>query len=427
MKRLRAFLLLSDSGVWRRRSFIRLWAAQSISLIGDQIYLIALPLLVYDLTRSGSQMSVVYAVQMLPFLFFSVLGGVLSDKWGHRPALTWGNVLAGAPLACVFLLHLFGNLQVWHVYVSSFALSCLVAIVLPAFESSIPCMVPKEELVDANSLTEISSSATLMLGPAVAGGLIGLIGSGSAILINALSFVAAGLIFASIKMGRPPAEPKRTLASVVGAFAEGVAYVPRHRTLRWGVFMSTSGNIILGAYNAILIFYMRDRLGFSASAIGVVLTISNVVPLAVSGLLTAPLNRRFNQGPLMIAGLALQGVGVALVGLSRSMAGLIVAQAVYAGALTLYTINWRAFRQAVTPAPMLGRVSGVCRGIAFSGASIGGFLGALLLTRFEPSALFVINGLVVMLISFVAMFSPIISPAAEPDGGDPLVTQLDPS
>jgi MFS family permease len=422
MKRFRSFLLLADSGIWKRRSFIRLWSAQSISLLGDQIYLIALPLLVYDLTRSGSQMSAVYAVEMLPFLFFSVMGGVVSDKWGHKPSLMWGNVAAGAPLACVFLLYMTGQLQVWHIYLSSFTLSCLVAVILPAFEASIPSMVPKDELVEANSLTEISSSATLMLGPAAAGALVAVIGSGSAVLLNALSFLAAGLIFASIKMARPSEDSRRTLGAVITSFKEGIAYVPKHRILRWGVFMSTSGNIILGAYNAVLIFYMRDRLGLSASAIGVVLTVSNIVPLAVSGMITAPLSRRFNQGALMIVGLMLQGGGVILVGLSKSMATLICAQAIYAGAATLYAINWRAFRQAVTPGSMIGRVSGVCRGIAFTGASLGGFLGAMLLTRLEPSALFIINGSIVMMISFAAAFGPIVSSGSEAETDDLLPT-----
>jgi MFS family permease len=412
MKRPIPYLTIFNATIWERNDFVRLWLAQAISLVGDQIYVLALPLLVYTLTHSASQMSVVFAFEMLPFFFCSVLGGVLADKWGRQRSMILGNLLAMLPLLLIFLLHTSGNLHVWHIYGTSFLLSCVVAIILPACESCIPTVVPQAELASANSLIELTLSLTLILGPVLAGGLIGWLGTEGALLIDALSFLVAGLIFLTLHL--PPATIDDTgLSSVFRAFWEGLVYVPKHCILRWGMFMSTLSNIALGAYTAMLIFHMRDKLGLNVEVTGLVLALSNITSLLVAAFGAAHLSRHFPQGLLMIITLALQGLGVMLVGLSSSLLVLAVAQALYTGALTLYTISWRTLRQTVTPNSMIGRVSGVSRGIAYTGASLGGFLGGGLLRAFTPTELFVIDGAIVILVAIVTLLGPVYSRGAE--------------
>jgi MFS family permease len=402
-------LTVFNSTIWRKGDFVRLWLAQAISLLGDKIFALALPLLVYDLTHSVSQMSFVFAAEMLPYLFFSVGGGVLSDIWGRKLSLVFGNWLAAVPLAAIFVLYVTGALRMWHIYAAGFLLSSIVATIQPAFEASIPGIVPREELVNANSIMELTSSTIVILGPAVAGGLIGWLGSGPAMLLDALSFLLAGLILTTIKLRGPIKTSRESMRSVLNVFLEGLMYVPKHRILRWGVFMSTSSNVVLGAYSTYLIFHVRDSLKLSVQTIGLILSLSSVVPLIVAGLVASHLGQRFRRGMLMTTSLALQGFGVIILGLSTSIAGVLLAQTIYTGALTLYTINWRTLRQAVTPNTMIGRVSGVCRGIAFAGASVGGFLGGVLMARFVPAELFIIDGLIVVIIAFIAVLSPIVS------------------
>ena len=396
------YATIFHSPMWGHKQFISLWLARTISLIGDQIYLLALPWLTYNLTHSGTKMSFVIAFEMLPFIIFSLVGGVLSDKLNKRYCLIYGNILALLPLLAVYLLYQTGNLEMWHVYTASFVLSSIVAIVLPAFEACIPNMLSKEELVSANSLTESTSSLISILGPLLAGGLIAWIGADVAIIVNGASFLLAGLIFVYTRFDQP-ATNGVTLKQVLRSFAEGLQYVPRHKLLRWGVFMSTCNNLVLGAYSAILIYYMRDDLGFDSGLTGSVMATASVASIIVSSFLAPTLSRRFRKGFLMVLCLGLFGLGVVIVGLSNGIAMLIVGQAVYMGAITLFQINWYSLRQTVVPKDMIGRVSGVCRGIAYFGASIGAFTGGMLLTKFTPSELFLIDGCAVFVISLLAM------------------------
>ncbi|MGB8955743.1 MAG: MFS transporter, partial [Tumebacillaceae bacterium] len=180
-------------------------------------------------------------------------------------------------------------------------------------------------------------------------------------------------------------------------------FVPKHKILRWGMFMSTLSNIVLGAYNALLIFHIRDTLGMSVAVTGMIMTVSSVVSLLAGALIAPRIGGRLNRSSAMIATLVIQGMGVVFVGLATNLVMLTIAQACYMGALTIYTINWRSLRQTVTPGNMIGRVSGVSRGIAYTGASIGGFIGGYLLLHLTAASVFVIDGLIVCLVALTAL------------------------
>ncbi|HEU4964387.1 MAG TPA: MFS transporter [Bacilli bacterium] len=397
------------SEIWKNGRFVRLWAAQLISLVGDQIYLIALPWLVYDVTHSGSSMSLSFAFEMLPYLIFSLLGGVLSDKWNRKHVLVLGNVLAVLPLLLVYLLSQYGVLASWHIYLCSFVLSCIVSLILPAFESAIPSLVERAELVHANSLSEVTNSTMTLLGPLLAGILIALVGARYAVLLNAGSFLFAGLLYLFLRFDeRSPRSERLTGSVIFSSFKEGFLFVTRHRMIRIGVALSTLNNITVGAYTVILIFHMRQSMGLSAEATGLVMTLSAVSSLLVSAWLAPNLSQKLSKGLTMVGSLALSGFGIVFVGLSSHMAVLILAQGVYMGAITLFTINWRTLRQEVTPKDMIGRVSGVCRGIAFAGASLGGFLGGVTLTYVHHATLLVIEGVIIALVSLTALRSPLV-------------------
>ncbi|SDH86845.1 Transmembrane secretion effector [Alteribacillus persepolensis] len=405
---MRNFLLLFHSTIWNKSNFIKLWLAQTISYLGDQIYLLALPWLVYNITGSSSHMAIVYGIEMLPYLLFSIVGGVISDQWNKKYSLVIGNLCAIVPLIAVFLLYTQGFLQMWHIYIASFILSSLVAFTLPAFESLIPALLKKDELVPANSLSELSLSGSRIVGPFISGGLIAMVGVEAALLLNAFSYFVAGCLICfvsfTVKNTRKNIEGNK-LKETLSQLVEGIIYVPRHHVLRWGIIMSTCGNLMFGAYASVLIYYMRDELTLNSTAVGTVLTFSSVISLLAAGLLSTLVGKHLPNGLVMILSLGLQGVGVIFVSLSSNLLFLLMSQGVYTAAVTLYTINWRTLRQAITPESKIGRVSGVCRGIAFLGASAGGFLTGIVLTILTPSTLFLIEGICVIGLAFIIFVS----------------------
>lgn len=384
------------------RKLLILWLAQLISLLGDQIYLLALPLYVYEMTRSASTMSMVSAFETMPYILFSVIGGALADRHHKRRILTLGNMAAALPLLLFVLLAYMHWLKLWHVCACVFVLAVIVSVVNPTFEATLPTLVQRDQLLRANALMELLTPLTAIAGPALAGLLISLSGVSSTLLLNAASFVGAAGLLALIRVS--PAEESPTGEGVVSVLRDvlrGFIFISSARTLRWGVFMSTSSNLVLGSYQVTLIFHMRSGLALRPAEVGLVMTVTSVVTLLFS-LVLVPRIVTAHKSRLMMLALLAQGIAVATIGSVRNLVAVAALQSLYAATLALYVINWRALRQEITPPGLRGKVAGACRGIAYAGASIGAIIGAALLSRINVPDLFLLDGALVGLIALVA-------------------------
>ncbi|MEK5066800.1 MFS transporter [Cytobacillus sp. FSL R5-0596] len=398
--------LLKDP-VWKNRNFLILWLSQSVSFFGNQIFILGMPLFIYEITGSGSKMALVYAFTMMPYVVFGILGGGIADYFDRRRILFIGNILVAVPLFIMNILFYMDSLLLWSIFIFVFIISSFEGIILSTFEATIPSLVKRSELVSANSLFELSNSAIYILGPMLGGIIIASFSPTVAIIINAFSFLIAGTLIYLIKpSGNPVKNTKRSVKNSLHNFWEGVLYLPKHRVLRWGMLISTGTNIVLGAFTVMLIFHLKTVLNFSADTIGIVLTVASISSLISSGFIAKQLSH-FHKGTIMIISVIFMGVGVIGIGFSTNIILLLLMQFIYMGCMTLYTINWRTLRQEITPESMLGRVSGVSRGIAFSGASIGGFLSSFVISEFPTSTLFLIQGLFVMFIGMIAITSPL--------------------
>ncbi|MFD0386406.1 hypothetical protein ACFQ2B_40120 [Streptomyces stramineus] len=159
---------------------------------------------------------------------------------------------------------------------------------------------------------------------------------------------------------------------------EGVRYLARSRPLFIGVFLSTSANFIFGAYEAMLIYYFRSGLGLSEKWTGLALSIAGAASVLTALLLVwrAPSK---NFGRIMTASILLQGVGVLIIPLGGGIASAVCGQVVLTVFLVIYTVYWRAFRQSICAPRFLGRVSGACRAIAYTGTFLGSLISSMVL------------------------------------------------
>lgn len=396
-----------NSQIWKSKEFNVLWVSQSLNVLGNRIFLLGLPLFVFEITGSGAQMSFTFAISMLPHLIFGIIGGGLADFWDRKKCLIVGNFLAAIPLITIFILHNRQALEIWHIYILVFLLSCIEGVNLSIFEASIPSIVKKELLIDANSLVEVTNSILTILGPAFAGVLIAYFSASSTILFTAFSCLAAGIIALFIKISKEYIEKDNNkIKNAINNFMEGILFIPKHPELRWGIILSTSTNITMGAYTVLLIFFMTNNLKIEANLIGIVFSLSSIATL-LSSVYLASIFSKFKKGSVMVISLGMMGIGIIGLGLSINIYMLILAQFIYMGCMSLYTINWRSLRQIITPNNMMGRVSGVCRGIAYLGSSLGGFLSGVLLTKYNPSVIFIIQGLLIIIFAIFAYRSPL--------------------
>ena len=175
----------------QHRDFRLLFSGQAISVVGDALFPVALAFAVLELSGSPSSLGLVLAAQALPLAGFSLVGGVVGDRVSRQRLMLASDLGRAATQALTAGLLIAGVAEIWHLAVLAALYGAAEAFFRPAAGGLIPRLVPDEHLMQANSLIAMSQSAGLVLGPALAGALIALFGPGSAIAIDAASFLAS--------------------------------------------------------------------------------------------------------------------------------------------------------------------------------------------------------------------------------------------
>lgn len=221
----------------------RVYAVGSlVSNVGTWMMLTAQAWLVLELTGSGTALGITLALQLLPTLLLSPMGGVLADQVDKRTVLRVMQVAMAVPAGVLGVLAVTGVVELWHVYTLAFVFGIGRALEAPARQSFVPEMVDDVDLSNAVALNSASFNAGRLLGPGVAGLLIaalgsGVTGTGWVICLNALSYGAA---YAALQMLDPVRlHPAAVVGPRRGAVLEGVRYVrsrPDLVLVLWCVF-----------------------------------------------------------------------------------------------------------------------------------------------------------------------------------------------
>ncbi len=182
--------------VIRQRNFGLLWIGQIISMTGDWVLFIALPFYIYALTGSTLATGIMFIVQTLPRLFFGSVAGVFVDRWNRKYTMVIVNLVQALILLPLFLVR--SQDLVWIVYLCAFADSLVSQFFNPAQTAIIPMLVEEKDLLAANSLNSMSQELTRLVGPSLGGLLFGLLGIGSVITVDLISFLFSAALVALI-------------------------------------------------------------------------------------------------------------------------------------------------------------------------------------------------------------------------------------
>ena len=188
----------------RQPDFVRLWSAQSISQLGSQVSHLALPLVaVIALDASAFRVALLGTIEMLPFLLFALPAGVWVDRLARRPILVAADIGRALALGSVPLAAVVGHVTIWQLYAVGFVTGTLTVFFDVAYQSFLPSLVAKEQLVEGNSKLELSRSGAQIAGPGLAGLLIDAITAPYAVAVDAASFVVSALLAAASARARP--------------------------------------------------------------------------------------------------------------------------------------------------------------------------------------------------------------------------------
>jgi MFS family permease len=329
-------------------------------MFGSQVSAIALPFVaVVTLKASAFEVAALGVAEFLPFVLFTLPAGVWVDRLRRRPlmvAADWGRAIALASVPAAYAL---GIESLPQLYVVGFVTGALTVLFDVSYQSYLPSVVERMQLVEGNAKLEVSRAGSQTAGPALAGLLVSALTAPYAIAADAASFVASAALLTSIRrreaLPDPPAEAPRMRDEI----RTGLRYVFRHPLLRPLIWQIGLGNFFLSVLSSILIVYAVRVLHMTAASVGVVFSIGNLGLLAGAPIAGA-LARRIGIGPLLIWGGTCTGCAYVLFAASPRAAApelLAVAQFVWSFGAVMYFVNGITLIQTITPERLLGRVN----------------------------------------------------------------------
>jgi MFS family permease len=334
------------------------------------------------LDASAFQVALLGTVEFLPFLLFTLPAGVWVDRLRRRPILVIADFGRAAALVSVPVAYAFDVLTIWQLYVVGFVVGTLTVFFDVAYQSYLPSLIRRNQLVDGNSKLELSVSAAQLGGPATAGGLVSLLTAPWAVLTDAISFLGSALFVLRIRKREEVIQPAAT-AERRGMRAEaweGMQFVFRDRRLRALTESTVIFNFCANGAFAVYLVYAVRSLGLSPAAIGVIFSLGNVGWLA-GALLAGRLSARLGVGRTIIFTGLLAAPALMLVPAapqSTPIPFLIAAGVISSFGLVIWRVAQVSLRQAITPDHMLGRVNAVSRFLMWGTIPLGTLLGGAL-------------------------------------------------
>jgi MFS family permease len=406
--------LWPKGGLWRHSDFLKLWSGETISQVGSQVSGLAIPLVaIITLGATPFQVALLGIVEFAPFILVSLPAGVWVDRLPRRPILIVGDLGRAAVLASIPLAYALGALTIWQLYVVGFVTGVLTVFFDVAYQSYLPSLVARDQLVDGNSKLEISRSGAQLGGPALAGVLVEALTAPVAVLVDAVSFLGSGLFVLGI--GKREEVPERSerrspLQGMKGELGDGLRYVFGHRYLRWIAASTATFNFCGNVLWAIFLVYAVRTLGLSAGQIGFVFSLGSVGYLI--GAITAnPIAKRIGVGPAIVAGSAM-GVAALLIPLApqdNAIPYIVASQLVISFGLPLYNVTQVSYRQAITPERLQGRMNSVMRFIVWGVIPLGSLLGGAIASVVDLRAAIWVGAIGMSLAFLPVLISPVRS------------------
>jgi MFS family permease len=370
------------TGLRRHPSFLRLWAGQSISLLGSRVTMIALPLTaVYALHATAFEMGIVTAAGPLAYLLVGLPAGALVERLPRRLVMIVADLGRAILLASIPIAAILGLLSMAQLFLVALLVGVLTVFFDVAYQSLLPSVVRTDQLLEANSKLQISDSVTQVAGPGVGGGLVQIVGAPMAIAADAVSFVLSALSLALVQAreAAPSGPESRHLGREIQLGVATVLRTPSLGALAGaGLTFNLFDNVLLAVY----VLYMTGTLHFPGALVGVIFGLGGVGGL-LGATIAERVTARFGHRRVMLGGIGISAAGELTIAGARdpilvAVIILLVAETMVEFGGTLYGIDAASFRQAIVPASLQGRVAATMRVISWGVGSLGALAGGVL-------------------------------------------------
>jgi MFS family permease len=406
---------IARPSLWRHRDFVRIWSAATASVLGSQVTIIAVPFIALTmLGASVFQVSLLTAVEMLPFLLFTLPAGAWLDRVRRRPVLIAADIGRGVVLLSIPAAYLMDALSMWQLFVVAFLTGTLTAFFDVADQSYLPAILDRVDLVDGNANLQISYSVAQIGGPTLGGNLIAIVAAPFAIAVDSISFFVSGAFISAIhRREEPPArrmDESGRPTSMRTEIAEGMRYVLGNRYLRPIAACTGTSNLFGAALFGVFPVLIWHELKLPPAFFGTVMGLASVGFL-VGAALSSRLPSGIGIGRTIIISAALGAPAFLLMALtpenlSLAAVTLFVGWFVAGMSQVIYNVAQISLRQAITPPEMQSRMNATMRFIVWGTIPIGSVLGGALAT--------VVPVRVALVLAAVASFASVVPLLASP-------------
>ena len=397
-------------------SFLRFWAAASISSFGTAITAVAMPVLVVQvLDATPIEVGIVNAAQFVPYALLGLVAGVYVDRWPRTRVLVWASVGRGVALGLIPVLWILDALQTWSLVVLLLAFGSFAVFGFAASQSLLPQLVSRSRLLHANARLDQTDAVAQTAGPVLGGGLVGLLGAPFALAIDAVSYLVEAVLLARLRP-RVVASPAsvRSGRSLRREIGEGLSWTYRHASLAPLAVSTHVWFLANAAALTVLALFALRQLDLSPAVYGALFAVAGAA--ALLGAAAAPwAGRRLGSGRTIVIARVVYPVAwaaiavVALTGATGTAAlvPLFAALALQGFVAGLENANEMAYRQTVTPDGLLGRTSATMRSANRTMAALGALVAGFVVAAVGVAPALVAIVVVFALAGVIALASPL--------------------
>ena len=346
--------------VLRQRNFALLWFAGLISMMGDWVLFIALPIHTYTLTHSSLATGIMFMAGTLPRIFVSSLAGVFVDRWDRRQTMVIADF--SRMILLLLLLLVRSSESIWIVYVVAFLQAIISQFFGPAENALLPRLVDKSLLVPANALNALNNNLARLGGPALGGLLLGLFGFRNVVLVDSISFLISGILIALIVPPSPASVPEKSDDSFAARpklwedWTSGLQFIRQSSTVYLIFLVMGIAGIAEGLFNVMFVIFVSENLRGGALEFGW-LTSAQAIGGLIGGLAIGWIGYRLR--PNRLTGLlAVNGVLILILVSLGSLPWAIVLILLAGLPIVGYSVGVDTLLQGSVPDGFRGRVFG---------------------------------------------------------------------
>ncbi len=370
------------SSVFASRSFSLFFAGQALSYVGDGLRTIAIPLLVYHLTNSASALGVTYALELLPFALFGLVGGSLADRIDRRRLMIVCDAVRFSIMALFAIGYAFGVLTLPALYTGIAIISIAAAVFMGSQASSIPYLLGKDRATQAVATLIATEQATVLITPPIGGALFALMGPLPALIINACTYLWSQVSIALVDdFGPDTPSGAPSLREIVSDIAAGFRVFWNDAAMWQLTLVGSAFNFFGLMTGAAFIPFLKRDFGATDVVVGCTLGLG-AIGAVIGSVLAARVPKRWPIGRTLIFTFMVDGVVFLPVVFTHNLVVAAFFLSLANACMTFEVAQIVGWRMRIIDEDMVGRVFGACRLVVLAGTVPGAIIGGALADRY---------------------------------------------